>query len=378
MKRGDLVGGYVLTTDPREGGGNSQWAFARKDGTEFFIKRFLAPTYPLPGGPGSAKTKADKRVRCEEFERHHRWVMSALRPISGEGSNLVITKAFFRDHAHYYKVTNKVDVSDIGPKNIAGMPRDGRILIMLTASRSLDTLHRAGLVHGDVKPENLLIKQRTKDFAVNVIDFDNCFAARRPPQPATLVGDPTYYSPELLQYILHKATADQVDEKNDVFALGLVFWQYLTGSRPGLPDGFAYAAEAVQDGAVLSLPKRAAKDRALADVVSSMLAKRSADRPSMGEVHSALKDARRSKPHDEPSHAPKLPPEPGLRGKLILPGDSEGPVSGSPGKDAGPDSTRVTVGRETGRLRGKGLSDTPPAPEADKGKLRGSLIKDEK
>jgi eukaryotic-like serine/threonine-protein kinase len=365
MKKGDVVGGYVLTTDAREGGGHSQWAFARKDGTEYFIKRFLAPTYPLPDGPGSPKTKAAKRVRCEEFERHHRWVMSVLRPIAGEGGNLVITKEFFRDRAHYYKVTSKVDVGDIGPKHIASMPRGSQILIMLTASHSLDTLHRAGLVHGDVKPENLLIKPLSRDFAVKVIDFDNCFAARRPPAPDDLVGDPTYYSPELLEYILGQVTADQVDEKNDVFALGLVFWQYLAGSRPKLPDGFSYAAEAVQDGVVLSLPKRAAKDLVLADLIHSMLVKRSADRPSMAEVHSALKLGRKPKPDGEPGPVPKSPRLKGLHGKLAT---RKG--SGSP--------EEVAEG-EAGILRGKLVSKAPPddahPPEATEGRLRGHLLK---
>jgi serine/threonine protein kinase len=368
MKKGDVVGGYVLTTDPREGGGHSQWAFARKDGTEFFIKRFLSPTYPLPDGPGSAKIKAEKRARCEDFERHHRWVTSALRPISGEGSNLVITKEFFRAQAHYYKVTSKVDVGDIGPKHIARMPRDSQILIMLTASHSLDTMHRAGLVHGDVKPENLLIKPHSRGFAVNVIDFDNCFAARKPPAANDLVGDPTYYSPELLQYIIGKGAAAQVDEKNDVFALGLVFWQYLAGSRPVLPDDFAYAAEAVQDSVVLSLPKRAAKDPVLAELVQSMLVQRSAERPGMGEVHSALKLGRKAKPVGEPD--PPAPPSrpAGVYGTLASresPGHEEKPAEG-----------------ETGVLRGtliaKPAPDAPPvpapAPGATEGTLRGSLL----
>ena len=47
--------------------------------------------------PGSEKTKEVKRRRCEDFERHQRLVTRKLRPIAGDGGNLVITKDFFRE-----------------------------------------------------------------------------------------------------------------------------------------------------------------------------------------------------------------------------------------------------------------------------------------
>lgn len=296
MKKGDVFNGYVLTTDPQGGGGHSEWAFAAKGGEQYFLKRFLQPTYPLPDGPGSEKTKEIKRHRCEDFERHQRGVARQLRPIAGDGGNLVITKEFFRERAFYYKVTAKVDVSRISVGDIAAMDRDSRLLIMITAAKSLDTLHKAGLVHGDVKPDNLLIKALGKErFAIKVIDFDNCFPVHNPPAADQLVGDPVFYSPELLLYNLGKAPGDQLNEKSDVFALGLVFWQYLTGERPDLPDGVTYPAEAVGKGTVLTLP-RSVKDRPLIDLVHSMLARGSGERPSMTEVHNALKTARKVGP----------------------------------------------------------------------------------
>src|ERR1039457_3012448 len=116
MKKGDVINGYVLTTDAQNGGGQCEWAFAKKGGEAFFIKRFLRPTYPVEGSPGSEKTKAEKRARSEEFERQQRQVRRKLAEISGEGGNLVITREFFREGAHFYKVTLKVDVTRIGPK----------------------------------------------------------------------------------------------------------------------------------------------------------------------------------------------------------------------------------------------------------------------
>jgi serine/threonine protein kinase len=363
MKKGDKLNGYVLTTDPQNGGGHSEWVFAKKDGAEYFFKRFLQPTYPLPDGPGSEKTKAVKRERCEAFERHQRLVIRQLRPISGEGSNLVITKEFFRERAFYYKVTDKVPVSRISVRNIAAMDRDSRILIMLTAAKSLDTLHKAALVHGDVKPDNLLIQALDKGrFAVKVIDFDNCFPVHAPPVPDQLVGDPVFYSPELLFYQLGKAPGDQLDGKNDVFALGLVFWQYLTGERPKLPDGVNYPAEAVSQGTVLTLPK-SVKDRPLADLVHSMLASGSGERPDMSEVHSALKVARRVGPAAA-APAPVAPAEPAMpaeatRGELRtrMFKREEAPAADAPAPP-GKISRKKLAGSLWSRLR----PDAAPAP----------------
>jgi serine/threonine protein kinase len=370
VKRGDVIGGYVLTTDPCGGGGQSEWAFAEKDGGEYFIKRFLSPSYPLPGSPGSERTKTAKRARCEQFERHHRLIMAKLRSISGEGGNLVTTREFFRKDAFYYKVTIKIDVSSIRPKDMAAMSRDKRILIMLTAAKSLDTLHRAGLVHGDVKPENLLITSLPEGrFAVKVIDFDNCFVMHRPPVHDQLVGDPAYYSPELLRYVVGESMGDDLDDKNDVFALGLVFWQYLTGERPTLPDDINYAAEAVQKGTVLAMPS-SVKDRSLADTIASMLAKVPADRPSMSEVHSTLRVARRSATGSAEMAAESSAPKSGYGARLAARLTSFSRRGGYTPEDAPP-------GDDSGRPPETPRSEDAPGDrtEPSEGRLRGRLLK---
>jgi eukaryotic-like serine/threonine-protein kinase len=404
MKKGDVIAAYVLTTDPQGGGGQSEWAFASKDGEELFLKRFLQPAFPVEGSPGSPETKEHRRRRCEEFERHHHMVMRKLRALSGEGGNLVITRDFFRERAFYYKVTVKVDVSGIGPKEIVALPRGQRILIMLTAAKSLDTLHRAGLVHGDVKPENLLIKTLDAGrFAVKVIDFDNCFPVHDPPAADSLVGDPAYYSPELLRYHLGEAAGMELDEKNDVFALGLVFWQYLAGRRPDLPGKATYAAEAIAASAELPLPK-SVRDAPLAALVQSMLAPAAADRPSMSEVHADLRLARRGGPEAKPAPPGAAEPEgsgrPRLIGKLLRrrlpfpvpglePGFADPAADGAPGEipePADPPAAKapaddVAVEDDGSRLRGKlapgeagaDAKDERAEAKGTKGELRGRL-----
>lgn len=367
MKRGDIVGGYVLTSDARNGGGNSEWAFAEKDGVEFFIKRFLRPTYPVPGSPGSAKTKAAKQRRCEEFESYHYLVMQRLRSVNEDSGNLVITEEFFRDHAHYYKVTNKVDVSNVGLMRIASMSRETQISIMLSATQSLGALHRAGLVHGDVKPENLLIESSGKEFTIRVIDFDNCFLAHNPPSADEMVGDLAYYSPEAVQYMQGEIKAHELDEKSDIFALGLVFCQYLSGRLPGFPDSYSYLAEAIQKEADIIIP-RPVRDPMLVGLIRSMLAKTASDRPGMGDVQKALGTARRPGMSGVSDLSSSLPPKRRLRGTLF------GKFRGLSGLDETGAANFISSGLDKGRtvndaleaLRGKSAMKPPLGDEANK------------
>ena len=70
LRLGDQLNGYEVITDPTNaGGGMSQWAFAKKDSGEYFLKMFLAPKYPLDDGPGSEAAKARKRATCIAFEQ---------------------------------------------------------------------------------------------------------------------------------------------------------------------------------------------------------------------------------------------------------------------------------------------------------------------
>ena len=96
------------------GAGLSEWTFAERGGREYFIKRFLSPTYPDDAAPGGAATKERKRRRCAAFEAHHRGIQAALAPVTAYGGNLIATLDFFGHGAKYYKVTEKIDPAGLG------------------------------------------------------------------------------------------------------------------------------------------------------------------------------------------------------------------------------------------------------------------------
>ncbi|MBI5496550.1 MAG: protein kinase [Deltaproteobacteria bacterium] len=106
--------------------------------------------------------------------------------------------------------------------------------VLAQVLRSLQEAHEKGIVHRDIKPDNIfLVDGEEKDFA-KLIDFgiakaDKAMAPRDGGQPLTqddlLVGTPEYMSPE-------QARGMPVDVRTDIWAIGVVLCECLTGKRP--------------------------------------------------------------------------------------------------------------------------------------------------
>lgn len=318
MKKGDIINGYTILKD-FELSGLSKWTFAEKDGKEYFFKEFLAPVFPRPDSGGSEKVKEKKRKACEEFKEQQMALIAAVSSKVSEGGNLIFTKDFFRHESKYYKVTDKVDISSVTIEEISELPFEQRILILKTASASLRVLHMLEIVHGDLKPDNILIRRTDKGaYVAKLIDFDSSYFSGNPPKdPEKVVGDQTYYSPELEKYITGDTSVKYSDLqlKSDIFALGVIFSQYLTGQLPlNIPEG-STASNAINNGKVLKLAKRKEFPSKLDKLINAMLSENIENRPRIMAVFTDLKEIDKPEIKEEPDtpEKPIYPPKPKIK-----------------------------------------------------------------
>lgn len=359
MLKGDVIKGYKVLKDfTTAGGGLSKWTFASKGGKEYFLKEFLSPKYPTKNAPGSPKSKERKRLACEKFEKHHMALMKEINEKCGSGGNLVFTVDFFRNESKYYKVTEKVDVASLSIAEIADLPLSKRILILKTITHSLNVLHGADIVHGDLKPDNILIKQtKTDSYTAKLIDFDNSYFSENPPEISEeLVGDMVFYSPELALYIKEDPRVDQKDLtiKSDVFALGLIFGLYLTGKLPDFDqEKYTYACIASNAGEDISLGDDVDLPDDLKSLINRMLANDYHQRPGGREVFEKLKvlDLSAYAGEEEVSPTVKM----NLKGGLAIKSKSKMSVGKKAPSGSEHKSSEENKENPKSGLRGKGL-----------------------
>ena len=119
---------------------------------------------------------------------------------------------------------------------------DEAVALTLQACAGLETAHAAGLVHRDVKPQNLLV---TPGGTVKIADFGiaRSLDGTKLTQAGTVLGTAGYLAPE-------QAAGETVTAAADVYALGAVLYELLTGRPPYVADSLAELAANQREGVI--------------------------------------------------------------------------------------------------------------------------------
>ena len=293
------INGYKLLGKlTTQNAGFCQWGFCEKSGREYFIKEFLSPSFPLDNSGLSSKIIERKRKICDSFYAQKKELYDTLNKCR-TGNNIII-QFFFRNGSRYYIVTDRVDSDGTDPTIISKLSNKKKEVFLRSLLYSVAKLHECGIIHADLKPDNILLKKTTNGYYTGkIIDFDASFLVGK--EPEEIQVDSVYLAPE----VKLRMNGEQIQptEKLDIFSLGILFHQYWTGNLPKIDSKYDDIFEAVLDGNNPQLSHEIPTDLRL--IISKMLSADPQLRPTANDILDIFKaqDA-----HPKPASEPPVTP----------------------------------------------------------------------
>ena len=217
-------------------------------------------------------------------ERFTREALSAAR-LSGEPNTVTIFDVGEHDDRPYIVMEHLSGGSLDDVLRQGGAQPPERVFTWLEeAARALDVAHREGVVHRDVKPANLMLDGEGN---VHVADFGIASSTGMDSltMTGTVLGTAGYLSPE-------QAQGERAGPASDRYALGIVAWELLTGTRPFESESPTAEAAAHVNAPIPAVSAAADLPRELDPVFERALAKDPAERyGTAGEFVAALRTA---------------------------------------------------------------------------------------
>ena len=186
--------------------------------------------------------------------------------------NVVKIHDYSVDGSRPYLAMEYFASGDLKSRIRGGLPAITSLKIMMQIAKAIDAVHSAGLVHRDLKPHNIMFRDRDR---LALVDF----GLAKPIDPTTtsqmqltqdgmILATPIYMSPE-------QCIGKQQDARGDLYSCGVILFEMLAGTPPFVADNAAALAYQHVNAEVPKLPPRAA---GFQSVVEKLLAKNPQDR----------------------------------------------------------------------------------------------------
>ena len=334
---GDLVGGkYVIEALLGAGGMGAVFLANHEQ-----LRRHVAIKFLL----SEAMSNPDAFARFER-EAH------AAAALQSDNVTRVIDMGALPGGAPYI-VMEYLEGEDLAAKlSVDGrLPVEQAVAYVIEACDALSEAHALGIVHRDLKPANLFLARRPNgsvrvkvlDFGISKMSASGNAKAMSLTGTGAVMGSPLYMSPEQLK------GSGKVDERSDIWSLGVVLYEFLVGQPPYMGDAFPEQCALILTAPVPPLRgKRPEISPRLESVVMRCLAKEPRERfAHVGELTAALLAAvpnanLGASSRLAISHAPSTVPDArGIGGTLAMGGtprpsvQREGSVTAMPVSHAG-------------------------------------------
>jgi tRNA A-37 threonylcarbamoyl transferase component Bud32/outer membrane biosynthesis protein TonB len=180
-------------------------------------------------------TRVIKVIRpqiSESADAHERFLREARLATKVQHPNVATLHDFsgLPDGSHYM-VWELIDGENLAQllKRRGSLPAREAVRLTIEAARGLEAIHRAGIVHRDISPENLML---TSDGHIKIIDLGVAKSTElegATTKTGIFVGKLRYASPEQLGLL---EEGERIDGRTDIYSLGVVLYEMLTGRPP--------------------------------------------------------------------------------------------------------------------------------------------------
>jgi serine/threonine protein kinase len=338
-------------------------------GADPFLGKVLGETYKierLVGEGGMGRVYEARHLRL----RDRRFAVKVLHPELARQAEVVARFQREAESASSVSHPNVVDVFDVH-KTSDGIPylvgeflqgeelgaylgRKGALEVPIAVGiarqvcRALAAAHARGIVHRDMKPENVFITQQDGATTIKVLDFGISKANSREThltRTGMIMGTPSYMAPE-------QARGDKVDHRVDVYAIGALLYQALTAKRP-------FDSEDATSTLTMVLTEEPPRPRSIVEgipealelVVQKAMAKDVRDRyQSTQELDAALAPFDVTPVPDRPSQADPVQPVPAA-GPQPVNVTARTMMAGAAAASALPESSQRSAGQDARRAR---------------------------